>query len=85
MTSTGHLQYLRMKAYDRLKDEKRQRNSIESRNKRFEDSVRTQHSKPVDMTSAYQQVIDKQHRPTPEEIHFRRFTSGGWVDKGKEE
>jgi len=85
MTSAFHLDYLRIKQSERLKEKERQQDSIESRNKRFIDSVRTQHSKPLDMTSAYQQVIEKQHKPTPEEIHFRRFTSGGWVDKGKEE
>jgi hypothetical protein len=85
MTAAFHLQYLRMKSSERLKEKERHQDSLESRSDRFQDSVRTRHSKQVDMTSAYQKVLDKQHKPTPEEIHFRRFTSGGWVDKGEED
>lgn len=33
------------------------------------------------MVDAYSQVRDSNHTPTPEEIDFRRFTSGSYVDK----
>ena len=38
------------------------------------------HGYATDMNSALQQVRDFQYTPSQEEIHYRRVTSGQWID-----
>jgi hypothetical protein len=45
--------------------------------------TRTQHSPFIDMRDAYAQVRDKNYQPTQQEIEYRRFTSGGFLDNEK--
>jgi hypothetical protein len=80
MTIAYHLQYLRMKEAQKQAEESKVRESIQSRNKAFEESVKTRHTSTINMADAYREVVDKNYKPTPEEIHLRRFTSGSWID-----
>ena len=40
----------------------------------------TKHSIIPNMTSAYKKVIESNYKPTEEEIHYRRYTSGRPID-----
>ena len=80
MSVPYQLQYLRMKAAQKQAEESKVRDSIQSRNEAFEESVKTRHSSTINMADAYREVVDKNYKPTAEEIHLRRFTSGSWVD-----
>lgn len=80
MTIAFQLEYMRNKAIREKEEKTKLRDSIQSRDMAFEDSVRTRHTSTIKMEDAYQAVLDKNHKPTPEEIHLRRFTSGSWVD-----
>ena len=72
--------YLRSKWRQNQAEKAKVRDSIQSRNKAFEDSFRTKLTRPVDMKDAYKEVLGKNYKPTPEETHYRRFTSGSWID-----
>lgn len=37
----------------------------------------------MDNTIAYKDRLDREHQPTQQEVEFRRFTSGGFVDNAK--
>ena len=50
----------------------------------LERTTTTRHDPFVDMRDALAQVRAKNYRPTQDEIEFRRFTSGGFLDNAKE-
>jgi hypothetical protein len=63
---------------ERLKQEVRAREYAQ-----LDKQTRTQHSQFIDMRDALSQVRAKNHQPTQQEIEFRRFTSGGFLDNAK--
>jgi len=81
MTDHFPLEYLISKSREQKSQNDKNHQSVQMKNQRMIDSQQTKHEKIVDMKSAYQRVIDKNHKPTPEEINYRRFTSGSYVDK----
>ena len=50
----------------------------------LERTTTTRHEPFVDMRDALAQVRAKNYQPTQNEIEFRRFTSGGFLDNAKE-
>jgi hypothetical protein len=80
MTIAYQLEWIRTKAIQEKEQDTKLRDSIQSRDRAFEESVKTRHTSTIQMKDAYQAVLEKNHKPTPEEIHLRRFTSGSWVD-----
>ena len=63
---------------ERLKQEVRAREFAQ-----LERTTTTRHDPFVDMRDALAQVRAKNHQPTQQEVEFRRFTSGGFVDNAK--
>jgi hypothetical protein len=63
---------------ERLKQEVRAREYAQ-----LDKKTRTQHSQFIDMRDALSQVRAKNHQPTQQEVEFRRFTSGGFIDNAK--
>ena len=80
--TTDHypLEYLVQKDHAERLEEQKVQKSVDARNQRFLNSTRTRMEPIVDMRDAYQDVIDKNHTPAEEEVHFRRYTSGSIVD-----
>ena len=72
--------YLRMKALQDQEEVSKQDAYRDRTNKDLIDKSSTRHDTIPNMTDAYSQVVNSGHKPTPEEIHYRRFTSGSWVD-----
>ena len=70
---------------DRLRRELAQRQKEVSAREyaQLDKQTRTQHSPFIDMRDAYAQVRDKNYQPTQQEIEYRRFTSGGFLDNEK--
>ena len=50
----------------------------------LERTTTTRYEPFVDMRDALAQVRASNHKPTQDEIEFRRFTSGGFLDNAKE-
>lgn len=80
MKKTDSIQY-----QDRLDREHQQRQQEVSDREfaQLERSTTTRHDPFVDMRDALAQVRAKNYQPTQDEIEFRRFTSGGFVDNAK--
>ena len=70
---------------DRLdREQERIRKEVSDREyAQLERTTRTRHEPFVDMRDAYAQVRAKNHQPTQQEIEYRRFTSGGFLDNEK--
>jgi len=70
---------------DRLDREHKQRQQEVSAREfaQLERTTTTRHDPFVDMRDALAQVRAKNHQPTQQEVEFRRFTSGGFVDNAK--
>ena len=49
----------------------------------LERTTTTRHDPFVDMRDALAQVRAKNDQPTQQEVEFRRFTSGGFIDNAK--
>ena len=71
---------------DRLDREHQQRQQEVSAREfaQLEHTTTTRHEPFVDMRDALAQVRAKNYQPTQNEIEFRRFTSGGFLDNAKE-
>ena len=80
MKKTDSIQY-----QDRLDREHQQRQQEVSDREfaQLERRTTTRHDPFVDMRDALAQVRAKNYQPTQDEIEFRRFTSGGFVDNAK--
>lgn len=80
MKKTDSIQY-----QDRLEREHQQRQQEVSDREfaQLERRTTTRHDPFVDMRDALAQVRAKNYQPTQDEIEFRRFTSGGFVDNAK--
>ncbi len=70
---------------DRLdREQERIRKEVSDREyAQLERRTRTRHEPFVDMRDALQQVRASNHQPTQQEIEYRRFTSGGFLDNEK--
>ena len=81
MKRTDAIQY-----QDRLDREHQQRQQEVSAREyaQLERTTTTRHDPFVDMRDALAQVRAKNYQPTQDEIEFRRFTSGGFLDNAKE-
>ena len=73
-------EYLRMKGQETLDTKMKDQGNRDLVNRKLDQSMTTRATSIPDMRSAYEQVRNSGHKPTPEEIHFRRFTSGSYVD-----
>jgi len=80
MKETDAIQY-----QDRLDREHQQRQQEVSATEfaQLERTTTTRHDPFVDMRDALAQVRAKNHQPTQQEVEFRRFTSGGFIDNAK--
>ena len=80
MKTTDSIQY-----QDRLDREHQQRQKEVSDREfaQLERRTTTRHEPFVDMRDALAQVRAKNYQPTQNEIEFRRFTSGGFLDNAK--
>ena len=80
MKETDAIQY-----QDRLDREHQQRQQEVSAREyaQLERTTTTRHDPFVDMRDALAQVRANNHQPTQQEVEFRRFTSGGFIDNAK--
>lgn len=80
MKTTDAIEY-----QDRLNRELEQkRQEVRAREfAQLERTTTTRHDPFVDMRDALAQVRAKNHQPTQQEVEFRRFTSGGFIDNAK--
>jgi predicted nucleic acid-binding Zn-ribbon protein len=71
---------------DRLaREQERLKQEVSAREfAQLERTTTTRHDPFVDMRDALAQVRAKNYQPTQNEIEFRRFTSGGFLDNAKE-
>ena len=74
------IEYMRHIAKQRLDAENKIKAGKQIVNERLDASMTTHHTTIPNMNDAYASVRNSGHTPTPEEIHFRRFTSGSAVD-----
>ena len=74
--------HLRQKALETENQKMKSDRVRERSNPMLEQSTTTQVNPIVDMQS-YSKVLNSGYVPSEEEIQFRRFTSGSWVDKPK--
>jgi hypothetical protein len=81
MKNTDYIQY-----QDKLDRELQQRRQEVSAREfaQLERTTTTRHDPFVDMRDALAQVRAKNYQPTQQEIDYRRFTSGGFLDNAKE-
>ena len=70
---------------DRLaREQERLKQEVSAReHAQLERSTTTRHDPFVDMSDALAQVRAKNYQPTQQEVEFRRFTSGGFIDNAK--
>ena len=70
---------------DRLaREQERLKQEVSAREfAQLERTTTTRHDPFVDMRDALAQVRAKSHQPTQQEVEFRRFTSGGFIDNAK--
>mgnify|MGYP001418747401 CR=1 FL=1 len=73
-------EYLRMKGQETYNERMKSQANRDVVNKKLDKSMTTRSTGIPDMRLAYNQVKNSGHKPTPEEIHFRRFTSGSYHD-----
>jgi len=80
MTIEFHLQYLRQKSLEQNQQELELRKGMDFNNQKLDKSVQTKFSTIPNMRDAYSAVRNSGHIPSEKEIHYRRFTSGSYVD-----
>jgi predicted nucleic acid-binding Zn-ribbon protein len=70
---------------DRLaREQERLKQEVSAREfAQLERTTTTRHDPFVDMRDALAQVRAKGHQQTQQEVEFRRFTSGGFIDNAK--
>ena len=80
MKQTDAIQY-----QDKLaREQERLKQEVSAREfAQLERTTTTRHDPFVDMRDALAQVRAKNHQPTQQEVEFRRFTSGGFIDNAK--
>ena len=80
MKQTDAIQY-----QDKLaREQERLKQEVSAREfAQLERTTTTRHDPFVDMRDALAQVRAKEHQQTQQEVEFRRFTSGGFIDNAK--
>jgi hypothetical protein len=73
-------QYWGMKAREKMEREQKDRDYRSDQFQSLNQRTTTTHTSIPNMEDAYRRVRSSGHKPTEGEIHFRRFTSGSWVD-----
>ena len=71
------------KAYEEEQREKRNNQQVKQRQWKELQQNTAMLQPIVDMKDAYAQVVAKNYQPTQDEIEFRRFTSGSYIDNAK--
>ena len=77
------VQYIRFK-HKQMNDEKQKlQQSQDNRNNRVMRKTGSGlgHGNPPDMRDAMRRVNEFDYEPSEDEIHYRRLTSGSWIDK----
>ena len=74
---------LRLKALEDEKERERSENDKARVSDMLNKSTTTQHTTIPDMRDAYSRVQNSGYVPSDAEVHYRRVTSGAWVDKPK--
>ena len=69
-----------MKAMETQKLQKKEKENRHIKYQHLDKTMTTKHSIIPNMTSAYKKVIESNYKPTEEEIHYRRYTSGRPID-----
>jgi len=81
--SNHSIGYFRFKAEQKKAAEDKASQHSFHKNQAFLRSTQTKHTTIPDMRSAYQQVREMNYEPTEAEIHYRRYTSGSFIDGPK--
>ena len=80
MTIDFQLQYMRQKSLEQKQQDLKHRKGMDFNNHKLDKSVQTRFSTIPNMRDAYSAVRNSGHIPSEGEIHYRRFTSGSYVD-----
>lgn len=73
-------QYWKVKTQEKLEKQQNDQNLRSDQYRLLNQRTTTSHNSTPNMTDAYRKVRSSGYKPTDDEIHFRRFTSGSWVD-----
>ena len=86
MTIDTQMNYIWQKHRERHAERERQKGNKESFNNRLDNkpNIGLGNGYTTDMRQALQKVAEYDYVPTEDEIHYRRFTTGQWVDKPAE-
>ncbi len=71
---------MKSKTESKVAQDKKTTHYTETQNRLLNQKTTTQHTPITNMRKAYREVTSSGYSPTPEEIHFRRFTSGSMID-----
>lgn len=71
------------KAYEEEQREKRNQQQVKERQWKEVQQNTAMLQPIVDMKDAYAQVVAKNYQPSQQEIEYRRFTSGSYIDNAK--
>ena len=72
--------YIALKAEQERKEKKKHQDSIDAENELFIRRTTTKQTKIPDMREAYSKVLNADYEYSEAEAHYRRFTSGSYVD-----
>ena len=77
------LKYIHFKHQQKNEEKQRLQQSQDNRNSRVMKPTGQGlgHGNPPDMRDAMRKVNEFNYTPTEDEIHYRRLTSGTWIDK----
>ena len=73
-------EYMRLKTEMEIKERQKVQEGRNRSNEELNKRTTTVHTKIPNMRQAYSSVVNSGHEPTAEEIHYRRFTSGSYID-----
>lgn len=71
------------KAYEEEQRKKRNQQQVKERQWKEVQQNTAMLQPIVDMKDAYAQVVAKNYQPSQQEIEYRRFTSGSYIDNAK--
>jgi hypothetical protein len=77
------VQYIRFKQQQRNDEKQKLQQGQDNRNSRVmkNTGIGLGHGYPPDMKDVIRRVNEFDYQPTEDEIHYRRLTSGSWIDK----
>ena len=73
-------EYMRLKTELEVKERQKIEGMRNRSNQELIKRTTTIHNETPNMKEAYSSVVNSGYKPSPEEIHYRRFTSGSYVD-----